>query len=191
MDKITAIDEILRGHAFTRKQWDAVKVIASQAYDAGAASVTPAQPEEPLALWEYELLSAPKGQGVTSDMDALNAFPDGARVEARNGLVYTKVDGEWTHDVTWRPYGTEWCDCGRFPLSDELPATVLAMTKQAPKVGDLVRVVEGAVGGVGAGSYSHEHCEGLKGYLNTDGPEEYWVPGHRGPLSDFEKVEGN
>lgn len=58
---------------------------------------------------------------------------------------------------------------------------------QVPQIGDLVRV---RVGAQGDGGISHVYCEGLEGTLERV-DDLYAVPGHTGPLSDFEKVEKN
>lgn len=42
-------------------------------------------------------------------------WPDGTRIATGDSdydLVYTRVDGQWRHDVGWRPWGTDWCNCG-------------------------------------------------------------------------------
>lgn len=127
--KQEAIDTILSGRVFRMGDWETVKAIAAEAYDAGKRAAE--APEEPLAYWEVTLLGEPEPVVTEhTDMASLYALPDGTRVKAANRLVYTKVEGEWRHDVVWREWGTDWCDCGRFPLSDDLPATVLTATKE-------------------------------------------------------------
>lgn len=187
-DKIAAINTILHPYGFTVKDWEAVKAIASAAYDAGVASV---QPDEPLALWEFELLEGETSlpDTLTTEADVNLAWPEGTLVVDRDGDTYEYHTDHWTlvqwHENKGRNNAKYDHDSNR-TLELYLPAQVVVVAEDStPKVGDTVRIREGAVGD---NTFDHSLCEGLEGVLGEYGGELYLAVGHIGPLSDFEKI---
>lgn len=152
--KQSAIDGILSGRSFRMGDWETVKAIVSEAYDAGKADAE--APEQPLAYWEVNLLEEAKNEpqvGEVLTVAQIQALPEGAVVADKDGDTYVHQSGK------------NWLRETRFGEPDDFVTTyvhegalhgpyTLASTPQADelwgfKVGDRVQYTDGSAGFLG------------------------------------------